>query len=163
MASIMHESVKTSSTEAKIEAIPKELPPTDENVPDMKGSITIQEDKIEYIKGFKLYSVLLGLTLVAFLVMLDQTIVVTALPKISEEFDSLQDIGKSFFFHKFSVCRVKIMRDVQQLPLDSVLNLLFHGTFFVAICPHSNLSRSILTRFVRLVRECILIDNVRYH
>jgi hypothetical protein len=46
-----------------------------------------------YITGFRLYTVLLGITVVGFLVMLDQTIMITAIPKISTQFNSLKDIG----------------------------------------------------------------------
>ncbi len=59
----------------------------------MNGSIRIQEKEVQYLTGVKLYTVLLGVTLVAFLYMLDQTIMVTALPKISVQFNSLKDIG----------------------------------------------------------------------
>ncbi|KAH7336165.1 putative MFS multidrug transporter [Rhexocercosporidium sp. MPI-PUGE-AT-0058] len=47
----------------------------------------------EYITGVRLYLVLLGVTAVMFLVMLDMTIVVTAIPSISNDFDSIKDIG----------------------------------------------------------------------
>ncbi|KAE8450293.1 hypothetical protein EG329_006721 [Mollisiaceae sp. DMI_Dod_QoI] len=47
----------------------------------------------EYITGLRLYAVLAGLTLVVFLIMLDQTIVVTAIPRITNTFNSIKDIG----------------------------------------------------------------------
>ncbi|CAG8954324.1 hypothetical protein HYFRA_00005947 [Hymenoscyphus fraxineus] len=46
-----------------------------------------------YLTGMKLYLVLLGVGLVVFLMMLDQTIVVTAIPRITAEFKSTSDIG----------------------------------------------------------------------
>ncbi|KAG4418453.1 hypothetical protein IFR04_008438 [Cadophora malorum] len=47
----------------------------------------------EYITGIRLHLVLFGVTAVMFLVMLDMTIVVTAIPSISNDFDSIKDIG----------------------------------------------------------------------
>ncbi|CZR51585.1 related to MFS multidrug transporter [Phialocephala subalpina] len=47
----------------------------------------------EYITGLRLYAVLTGLTLVMLLIMLDQTIVVTAIPRITNRFNSIKDIG----------------------------------------------------------------------
>lgn len=52
-----------------------------------------KEKAIEYLTGMKLYLVLLGLGMVVFLMMLDQTIVVTAIPRITSEFNSTKDIG----------------------------------------------------------------------
>lgn len=57
------------------------------------SSSSIEEKETEYITGFKLYTVLVGVVLVAFLIMLDQTIMVTAIPSISTQFNSLKDIG----------------------------------------------------------------------
>lgn len=51
------------------------------------------EEVPEYITGIRLYLVLAGVTAVMFLVMLDMTIVVTAIPSISNDFDSIKDIG----------------------------------------------------------------------
>jgi len=47
----------------------------------------------EYITGKKLFAVLFGVTLVAFLIMLDQTIIASAIPRISTTFNSIKDIG----------------------------------------------------------------------
>ncbi|KAJ5625559.1 hypothetical protein N7510_001868 [Penicillium lagena] len=47
----------------------------------------------EYIAGFKLFMVIAAVTLVCFLVMLDTSIIVTAIPKITTHFHSLEDIG----------------------------------------------------------------------
>jgi hypothetical protein len=52
-----------------------------------------EEDETRYITGVKLHAILFGLTLVAFLIMLDQTIVGTALPRITSTFNSIKDIG----------------------------------------------------------------------
>jgi len=60
-------------------------------------SVKTEEKEEVYITGIKLYLVLLGITLVGFLVMLDQTIMITAIPQISVRFNSLKDIGEWFF------------------------------------------------------------------
>ncbi|KAL4780057.1 major facilitator superfamily-domain-containing protein [Aspergillus varians] len=52
-----------------------------------------QEDDGEYITGFKLWAILILGTLVQFVMMLDQSIIATAVPYITDEFHSLLDVG----------------------------------------------------------------------
>ncbi|KAJ8119752.1 hypothetical protein ONZ43_g3367 [Nemania bipapillata] len=47
----------------------------------------------EYLSGLRLFLVLCGATIAAFLVLLDASIVATAIPTITSEFHSLNDIG----------------------------------------------------------------------
>lgn len=47
----------------------------------------------QYMKGFALYSLVVGLMMAAFLLMIDSTILVTAIPSITSTFNSLEDIG----------------------------------------------------------------------
>ena len=47
----------------------------------------------DYPKSFTLFSIVLALVLSIFLVSLDMTIVATAIPRITDEFKSLQDVG----------------------------------------------------------------------
>ncbi|KAM3521390.1 hypothetical protein NHJ13051_006281 [Beauveria bassiana] len=47
----------------------------------------------EYIHGWRLFSVMLAITLACFLYLLDVSILVTAIPKITSDFHSLTDIG----------------------------------------------------------------------
>ncbi|RDW88988.1 hypothetical protein BP6252_01020 [Coleophoma cylindrospora] len=51
------------------------------------------EDEPEYPHGFKLAVILAALCLAVFLVALDQTIISTAIPTITDRFNSIQDIG----------------------------------------------------------------------
>ncbi|RDW94431.1 hypothetical protein BP5796_00194 [Coleophoma crateriformis] len=51
------------------------------------------EDEPEYPHGFKLAVILSALCLAVFLVALDQTIISTAIPTITDRFHSIQDIG----------------------------------------------------------------------
>ncbi|KAJ5444181.1 uncharacterized protein N7458_008053 [Penicillium daleae] len=54
---------------------------------------TIKNEEREYITGFKLGMVVVGVTLVCFLVLLDTSIIVTAIPVITTHFHSLEDLG----------------------------------------------------------------------
>ena len=47
----------------------------------------------EWAHGFQLFSILTAVTLVSFLMLLDGTIVVAAVPRITDDFSSLNDIG----------------------------------------------------------------------
>ncbi|KAI9148201.1 Efflux pump mlcE [Paramyrothecium foliicola] len=57
-----------------------------------KGPQPVQEDT-EYLSGIKLWLVMFSVTLAAFLMLLDASVVATAIPKITSEFQSLDDIG----------------------------------------------------------------------
>jgi Co/Zn/Cd efflux system component len=47
----------------------------------------------EYPSGFKLFAIILALCLAVLLVALDQSIVATAIPRITDQFKSVLDIG----------------------------------------------------------------------
>lgn len=47
----------------------------------------------EYVTGIKVALILIPTTLVYFLLMLDASVIATAIPSITSEFDSLLDIG----------------------------------------------------------------------
>jgi len=51
------------------------------------------KEEIVYPKGFKLVAIVLALCLAVFLVALDQTIIATAIPRITDRFNSVSDIG----------------------------------------------------------------------
>ncbi|KAJ5501836.1 Major facilitator superfamily domain general substrate transporter [Penicillium expansum] len=59
---------------------------------DMQENDNQEEDE-EYITGFKLWAILISGTLVQFVMMLDQSIIATAVPYITDEFHSLLDVG----------------------------------------------------------------------
>ncbi|PMD53429.1 efflux pump [Hyaloscypha bicolor E] len=50
-------------------------------------------DKREYLTGVRLWLVLASVTLVAFVMLLDMSIIVTAIPQITNDFHSLDDVG----------------------------------------------------------------------
>ncbi|KAF4979889.1 hypothetical protein FZEAL_4000 [Fusarium zealandicum] len=54
---------------------------------------TPKDDEIEYLTGWKLTSLMISITLAAFLMLLDMSIIVTAIPRITSDFHSLRDVG----------------------------------------------------------------------
>ncbi len=52
-----------------------------------------QIEEPEWAHGFQLFTILATLSLVCFLMLLDGTIVVAAVPRITDDFNSLKDIG----------------------------------------------------------------------
>ena len=50
-------------------------------------------EEIDYPTGLKLVVIIVALCLAVFLVALDQTIIATAIPKITDRFNSVRDIG----------------------------------------------------------------------
>jgi len=51
------------------------------------------EDTSKHVTGIKLVTLIIALCLAVFLVALDQTIIATAIPKITDHFKSISDIG----------------------------------------------------------------------
>ena len=58
----------------------------------MLPSLT-QNQEPEWAHGFQLFNILTAVTFVCFLMLLDGTIVVAAVPRITDDFNSLNDIG----------------------------------------------------------------------
>ncbi|KAI1443547.1 MFS multidrug transporter [Annulohypoxylon stygium] len=69
--------------------------PQPENSDTEKNEIAIKvsAEAHEYVKGSRLASILVAVTLAYFLAMLDTSIVATAIPRITTEFHSLSDVG----------------------------------------------------------------------
>ncbi|OAQ99098.1 hypothetical protein LLEC1_02361 [Akanthomyces lecanii] len=61
--------------------------------PDSGDLKQADEAEPEYIHGWKLFAVMTAITLACFLYLLDVSILVTAIPKITSDFHSLTDIG----------------------------------------------------------------------
>ncbi|KAL8871193.1 MAG: hypothetical protein Q9174_002926 [Haloplaca sp. 1 TL-2023] len=53
----------------------------------------IDQNNVDYPKGFRLMGIILALVLSVFLVALDMTIVATAIPRITDQFHSLDQVG----------------------------------------------------------------------
>ncbi|KZF26031.1 efflux pump [Xylona heveae TC161] len=73
---------------------PKDVESTQHNAKEEEtagGEVT--ESKPQYISGIKLWLVVASVTLIAFLMLLDMSIIVTAIPRITSDFHSLADVG----------------------------------------------------------------------
>lgn len=73
----------------------KASPPSSEN-PEKTTDNVAQDDQppqIEYPEGMKVVVIMASLLLAMFLVALDRTIIATAIPRITDDFNSLSDIG----------------------------------------------------------------------
>ncbi|OCL11261.1 MFS general substrate transporter [Glonium stellatum] len=64
-----------------------------DTMPESSQEPAVKEDTTQYPHGWKLYTILICLYFSAFLVALDRTIIATAIPKITDEFHSIDDIG----------------------------------------------------------------------
>lgn len=64
-----------------------------ENIKDEEAQASSAESAEHYPKGLKLIALIIALCLAVFLVALDQTIIATAIPKITDRFHSVSDIG----------------------------------------------------------------------
>lgn len=64
-----------------------------EREPQVESPPSKNEEEESYLTGLTLLSVLVSLVLVIFLMMLDTSIVATAIPRITTQFHSLDDVG----------------------------------------------------------------------
>ncbi|KAF1974319.1 putative MFS multidrug transporter [Bimuria novae-zelandiae CBS 107.79] len=86
--------MSTASREAETENSQEgEKPAGAADTPVAAPTPAPQAPEPEYAHGFKLFNILAALTLVTFLMLLDGTIVVAAAPRITDDFNSLNDIG----------------------------------------------------------------------
>jgi hypothetical protein len=90
-----HELSTTQSPEESTETGNHEQDPATHkpDTPTTKGQAADGDESIDYPHGAKLAVILVALCLAVFLVALDQTIISTAIPKITDHFNSIQDIG----------------------------------------------------------------------
>ncbi|CAD6589968.1 MAG: hypothetical protein ASARMPREDX12_004093 [Alectoria sarmentosa] len=82
---VMRDDVRAQSQKAKTEEI------SSDNSQDMDTATRIET--ADYSHGFKLAFIVVALALSIFLVALDMTIVATAIPRITDEFHSLNQVG----------------------------------------------------------------------
>lgn len=66
------------------------------------------EDEAVYPSGLKLAIISLALCLSVFLVALDNTIIATAIPKITDQFNSLQDVGWYGSAYLLTTCALQL-------------------------------------------------------
>lgn len=71
-----------------------EIPRDMKNIPDQdQESASPIDEKVVYPSALKASIIVSGLFLASFLVALDQTIISTAIPKITDQFKSVTDVG----------------------------------------------------------------------
>ncbi|OCK76093.1 efflux pump [Lepidopterella palustris CBS 459.81] len=75
--------------------------------PEASNALKAEESGHEYITGMRLGAILASVTLVVFLVMLDMSIVVTAIPQITSDFHSLHDVGWYGSAYLLSTCALQ--------------------------------------------------------
>jgi hypothetical protein len=83
------------------------------------GDTRPEDEEIVYPSGLALAAIVLALCLAVFLVALDQTIIATAIPRITDDFQSVKDIGwygavrpYSLHFHRDTHIVLGIFLDV---------------------------------------------------
>jgi hypothetical protein len=94
-----------------------------EKEPQIDSSPPKNEEEDAYLTGLPLISVLVSLVLVIFLMMLDTSIVATAIPRITTQFHSLDDVGW-YVFDPFDAHHY----------MDSLLTVLYTVGMEVHIC-----------------------------
>ncbi len=89
---VQDESIANASNKDKTE---KQEHPTEVKADDAKDGATATEteDDSKYLTGTKLASLTFGLATATFVVALDNTIIATAIPRITTDFHALNDVG----------------------------------------------------------------------
>ena len=87
-----------STPDTKVESSSKELvieneKGSSEDANGMAEDTKIEDEEIVYPTGLVLAAIVLALDLAVLLVALDQTIIATAIPRITDQFQSVKDIG----------------------------------------------------------------------
>ncbi|KAL3426835.1 efflux pump [Phlyctema vagabunda] len=85
-------STDTAVAARRPSAVDTDMSRASESEKQLEGTAA-ETDEHDYITGVKLAVVIASITLVCFLMMLDMSIVVTAIPRITSDFHSLQDVG----------------------------------------------------------------------
>ena len=68
-------------------------PQKEAKITDTQDPLKTTDEEYVYITGIKLAAVMVSVTLVAFLMLLDMSIIATAIPRITTDFRSLPDVG----------------------------------------------------------------------
>lgn len=97
--------------EAELTAIERASSPEDEKaVEEITAAPEVREgdDEAVYPTGIKLFLVTIALCLSVFLVALDNTIIATAIPKITDRFQSLGDVGWYASAYLLTTCALQL-------------------------------------------------------
>ncbi|KAJ7754192.1 MFS transporter [Mycena maculata] len=102
-----------------------------------------QEERVEYPKGLRLHIITIALCLSIFVVALDNTIIGVAIPRITDEFDSLDDVGwyGSAYFLTAAAFQLFFVRLYSVLSLKwlyiAAVSILEIGSLICAVAPSS--------------------------
>lgn len=69
----------------------------------------VEEPEAEYASGLKLVTIMVALCLAVFLVALDNTIIATAIPRISDQFRALNDVGWYASSYLLTTCAFQLL------------------------------------------------------
>lgn len=103
----------TSDSSKEIERTANGNNPTSENEKTAEETIDAAEDhdgddEVVYPAGLKLFLISIALCLSVFLVALDNTIIATAIPKITDRFQSLNDVGWYASSYLLTTCALQL-------------------------------------------------------
>lgn len=84
---------KDGPTESTTPVVASVAPSDQASIHDGLDATQQQEEEIEYPKAMKLALIMIALCLSVFLMALDNTIISTAIPKITDQFHSINDVG----------------------------------------------------------------------
>ncbi|KAI4112949.1 MAG: hypothetical protein LQ345_005982 [Seirophora villosa] len=92
--------IPSTQTSSVVDPLPFETPPTSPRMSYYGGdkeletqAPPIDQDNVVYPKGIRLAGIIIALIISIFLVALDMTIVATAIPRITDQFHSLDQVG----------------------------------------------------------------------
>ncbi|VUC29483.1 unnamed protein product [Clonostachys rosea] len=124
----------TSDDSIKVEKVQAE----DEPQPQQEN-----EQQLEYPSGARFWLIVFALCLVGFLISLDSTVIATAVPEISNEFDSLSDIGwySSVYFLTMCLPQLSFMKVYSRYPIrltyGAVMVVFLAGSALCGAAPNS--------------------------
>jgi len=156
-------------TEAAVEAGPlsESKIPEEDAVTNGMTAIERRESAPEnYPHGLKLVVILLSIYCAVFLVALDRTIIATALPRITDDFHSFDDIGWVCLclFSNFELCYVLITDDHSTMALSPSHNqhsCSSSAASIPSILPNASISRSFF--FSKLARLFVARHQIPWH
>ncbi|KAF3800881.1 Efflux pump roqT [Colletotrichum gloeosporioides] len=110
--------VQSSSCSEELSAGKGSIMSSDAKVPALHASLEFKEAEeagypedsaIEYPRGIRLALIILGLAMAVFLVFLDMTLIATAIPAITNQFNSLQHVGWYGSAYMLSLCSFQLV------------------------------------------------------
>jgi hypothetical protein len=89
----MSTDAKPAATAAIISTSEPTIPPVQDVLVPTKSRSESTKAEMHYVTGFRLFMVVASVSLITFLLLLDQSILSTAIPHITSQFHSLPDVG----------------------------------------------------------------------